>query len=265
MIVMRKIKRTKDFELTLDIRNEAFIRPPRDAQRNWVINRALKEWRDDLDALDGEAKEFVHGGEPVDLRDRANTPLADEQIMEDWQIPVMREMVKDVAAAGGDILEIGFGRGAASDFIQSHNIRSHTIVECNDSVIERFNNWRNQHAERDIRLLAGKWQDLTEQFGEYDGVLFHTYPLNEQEFVEYVSRSSTFAEHFFDTAAKALRPGGRFTYLTLEIDSLSRGHQRALLRRFSSFNVRQLKDLNIPEDTRDAQWAQSTVLVCATK
>ncbi|NIP94473.1 MAG: class I SAM-dependent methyltransferase, partial [Akkermansiaceae bacterium] len=59
-----------------------------------------------------------------------------------------------------------------------------------------------------------------------------TYPLTEEEFVNYVAQSSTFAEHFFDTAAAHLRPGGVFTYLTNEIDSLSRAHQRALLKRF---------------------------------
>ena len=43
----------------------------------------------------------------------------------------------------------------------------------------------------------------------------------EQEFVEFVANSSTFAEHFFSTASQHLRPGGRFTYLTNEIDSLN--------------------------------------------
>lgn len=262
---MRKIKRTKSFELTLDIKSDDFIRPPREQQRSWILNRALKEFQDDLEKLDELAKEFVPGGEPADLGDRTNTELADEQIMEDWQISVMREMAKDVTAGGGDVLEIGFGRGVAAEFVQSHSIRSHTVVECNESVIARFEDWQKQFADRDIRLIAGKWQDVTDQFAKYDGILFHTYPLNEQEFAEYVSRSSTFAEHFFDTAAAALKPGGRFTYLTMEIDSLSREHQRALLRRFSSFSVRRLDDLEIPADTRDAQWAQSTVLVCARK
>ena len=63
----------------------------------------------------------------------------------------------------------------------------------------------------------------------FDGIFFHTYPLNEAEFVEQVAQSSTFAEHFFPVAAEHLNPGGVFTYLTNEIDSFSRPHQRALL------------------------------------
>ena len=37
----RKIKRFRDFEIELRLKNEDFIRPPVDAQRNWLLNRAL--------------------------------------------------------------------------------------------------------------------------------------------------------------------------------------------------------------------------------
>lgn len=261
----RKIKRTPDYELTLVIKTGEFLSPPRDFQRNWLLNRFLKETGDDLEALDGHCRAFVPGGEPASLADRTHSALADDQIMEDWQIPVMRTMAQRVSAAGGDVLEIGFGRGVASTFIQDAGVRSHTVVECNDDVIGRlYEPWKAARPGRDIRLIRGKWQDTVDQLGQYDGVFFHTYPLNEEEFVAYVSQSSTFAEHFFPVAAAHLRPGGTFVYLTNEIDSLSRGHQRALLRHFSSFTLSQLKDLPIPDDTRDAQWARQTVIASAT-
>ncbi len=61
--------------------------------------------------------------------------------------------------------------------------------------------------------------------------------MNEQEFADYVLRSVTFAEHAFGAMAAHLRDGGVFTYLTTEIDSLGRGHQRSLLRHFRSISM----------------------------
>ena len=88
------------------------------------------------------------------------------------QIPIMRAMAGVVAQGHGDVLEIGFGRGVASTFIQEIGVRSHTIVECNDSVVKRFASWREAYTEQDIRFLHGRWQDVTDQMGSYDGVFF---------------------------------------------------------------------------------------------
>ena len=261
---MRKVKRHKNFELSLKL-NDEFIRPPRDAQRNWLMNRLLKEIGDDLEALDRSAATFVKGAEPVDMNDRRTSQLEDDEIMEDWQSDVMRAMAAEACAGGGDILEIGFGRGVASDFIQTHDIASHTIIECNPTIIERAETWRGERADRDIRIISGLWQDTIDDLELFDGIFFHTYPLDHEEFIEYVFKGATFAEHFFDAAAAHLKPGGSFTYLTMEIDSLSREHQRALLRRFSTISLRRLSDLGVPESTRDAQWAQETIVVRASK
>lgn len=261
----RKIKRTGDYEISLEIKKDEFVRPPRETQRNWLLNRLLKEFGEDLQRLHEAAKTFVPGGEPAVLAERTRAELGDAEIMEDWQIAVMEAMAQEVCAAHGDVLEIGFGRGIASDLIQKQGVRSHTIVECNDGIVARCEAWRSARPNRDIRLIRGKWQDTIDQLGTYDGIFFHTYPLNEGEFVEYVARSVTFAEHFFDTAAAHLKDGGVFTYLTNETDSLSRSHQRALFERFRSITLRILGNLGVPDDTRDAQWAQETVIVRAEK
>ncbi len=257
---MKKLRRTNQYMLQLEIPDPDFVRPPRDGQRNWILNRFLKEAAEDLEKLHELAAHFVPGGEPSDISEREHRLLDDEEIMEDWQVKVMKAMA-NLMPVGGDVLEIGFGRGIASDLLQSREPRSHTIVECHSGIFEKLKAWREARSDRDIRLLQGKWQDLTQQFETYDGVFFHTYPLSPEEFSEYVSRSATFAEHFFASAAAILKPGGQFTYLTNEIDSLSRGHQRALLKHFGAFTVRSLNDLQVPDETSDAQWAQETVLV----
>ena len=57
----RRFKRLKNFDVSLEIKNEEFIRPPRDAQRNWLLNRALAEFADELNALHASAARFVAG------------------------------------------------------------------------------------------------------------------------------------------------------------------------------------------------------------
>jgi guanidinoacetate N-methyltransferase len=262
----RRIKRHPAFELVLEIRDEGFMRTPRERQRNWLLSRVMKETADELVALDEQAKRFIAGGEqPIEMTDRRAAALAQQDIMEDWQIPIMQAMAEQVCRPGGDVLEIGFGRGVASGMIQDLAVGSHTIIECNPHVVASFGEWRGAYPGRDIRIVEGMWQDVIDGLGEFDGIFFHTYPLDDQEYVEQVAQSVTFAEHFFDTAAAHLRAGGAFTYLSNEADSLSRAHQRALLSRFSSFQIGLVSELEIPQESRDSHWSQQMVVVRALK
>ena len=261
----RRLKRLREFEISLDIKDDGFIRPPRDSQRNWLLNKALTEHVENLRALDALAARFAPGSDPVPLADRSQAALSDEEIMEDWQIPLMRELAIAVTGSHGHVLEIGFGRGISSGFIQDCGVLSHTIIECNDTVVERFNTWRELFTDRDIRLVHGKWQDVLEELGTYDGLFFHTYPLNQTEIMEQIADSTTFAEHFFPHAAAHLNDGGAFTYLSNEIDSLSRTHQRALFKHFRSIKLEVSEELQLPVDVRDAWWANTMAIVTATK
>ena len=74
----RRIKRTLDYEIALTIKSDAFIRPPRDAQRNWLLNGALRELTEQLDALDGLASRFVSGKTGDLVKDRTQAVLRDE-------------------------------------------------------------------------------------------------------------------------------------------------------------------------------------------
>ncbi|SDL27651.1 class I SAM-dependent methyltransferase [Kriegella aquimaris] len=263
---MKKIKRSHEFEVVVEIKDSNFIKPPREAQRNAVVNRAVKEFTADLNALNEQTKRFVPG-RSVDFlsEDREQKILQDDQIMEDWLIPVMQVMAKVIAEKGGDILEIGFGRGISAEMLQEFPIDSHTIIECNDAVIAKyFDNWKEKYVERKINLVKGLWQVTIDDLGLFDGIFFHTYPLNEDEYMRYVNGSITFAEHFFAHAQAHLKTGGAFTYFSNEIGSLSREHQRILLQHFSSFSV-QIVPLKMPDDVTDTWWADSIAVVKAIK
>lgn len=261
----RRIKRLRDFEVSLQIKNDDFIRPPREAQRNWLLNGALNEFAQDLAALDRLASRFVSGIPGGPLADRTQADLDDQEIMEDWQLPLMQALVDIVTEERGDILEIGFGRGVSAEMIQAKDVRSHTVIECNDHIVGRYEAWRSRYPERDIRLAHGKWQDVLGALGQFDGILFHTYPLNQAEVLEQIGDSTTFADHFFPYAAEHLCDGGVFTYMSNEMDSLSRSHQRLLFKWFRSITLGVLDGLGLPEDVHDAWWSDSMVIVKAVK
>ena len=262
----RRISRHKDFSLTLDVGNDAFLRTPRDSQRNWILKRVLKEAAEELVHCDSRVPLMIAGQDSViDFESRSKGAPGKDEIMEDWQIPVMERMAEIVTTEQGSILEVGFGRGVASEYIQSHQPLQHTIVECNKYICNACNDWIQAQPERDIRQVEGKWQDVLGQLDIYDGILFHTYPMDEQDFLENVGKSSNFVEHFFGSACRLLKPGGHLSYLTLEADSLGRAHQRALFKYFSSFTLSKMTSLEVPTDTQDALWYSELVIVDVVK
>ena len=262
---MKKIKRTKNYEIILEVKDDNFIATPRDAQRNAVLNRAIKEFGADLNALHQQTKKFVPG-QFVNFSevDRQQKVMEDQEIMGDWLIPVMQAMSRVICEGGGNILEIGFGRGISAEMIQQYPIASHTIIECNDEVVSSFYDWKKDHENKDIRMVHGLWQDTIDNLGNFDGIFFHTYPLNEDEYMNYVHGSITFAQHFFEHARDHLNDGGAFTYFTNEINSLGREHQRLLLDNFTSFSV-EIVPLQMPEDVTDTWWADRIAVVKAVK
>ncbi|MEE9372228.1 MAG: class I SAM-dependent methyltransferase [Saprospiraceae bacterium] len=260
----RRYRKSEELEISLLIKDEKFIRPPQDSQRNALINKALNEFIENLKALDFQSQYFV--SENVFKADRNYhlQSLSGEELMEDWQIPLMHKMVEQISGGHGDILEIGFGRGIASEMIQNQKVKSHTIIECNDTVVDHFHKWRATHSDQDIRLVHGLWQDTIDGLDLFDGIFFHTYPLNLKEYIEYVDKSATFAEHFFSYAAAHLKKNGVFTYLSNEIDSLSRAHQRSIFKYFSSFSA-QVVNLDMPARVTDMWWAKSMVVIKVIK
>ncbi len=261
----KRYKRHRQFELSLTIKDDQFLGTPRDAQRNWFLNRTVKEAYEELLELDAIASQMVRGSDQVIDLDRAKGSLDDADIMEDWQIPIMKTMAEAVVVPGADVLEVGMGRGIASEFIQELHPASHTIIECNDTIANEFAVWKEKYPNRDVRLIHSMWQDCLDQLGTYDSILFHTYPLSDEEFVETVVKDVTFAAHFLEVAHRLLKPGGALTYLTNEFDSLSRAHQRALFTYFSGFSLSVVRDLDIPETTRDALWVKQMLVIKVVK
>ncbi|MFL6258517.1 MAG: amino acid adenylation domain-containing protein [Thermoanaerobaculia bacterium] len=272
-------RRSPRYELTLALPDDRFVAAPAANQRSWVLNQLMDEAASDLEYLDRQVRGFVTGSERPLIQgegwgagearyDGSQLQIHGQQVMQDWESPLMEEMARVVTEEGGDILEVGFGMGISATFIQEHGrksgIRSHTIVECNEEVMAHFERWRAGYPDRDIRLIRGRWQEVTGRLGVYDGVFFDTYHNDEKEFADHILDEVTFAEHFFPTAAACLRPGGIFTYYSNEIDTFSRCHQRRILEHFRSLTLSAVRGLQPPPDC-NYWWADSMVVARAVK
>ena len=271
------IRRYPQFEVQLKLKDENFIKPPKEAQRNWLLRRTLDELTSDLKHLDAVSRRFVEGSARPRLEtvpwgshhaeyDEHNLFIAGQQVMQDWELPLMDAMAKVVTESHGDILEAGFGMALSATCIQKYGVRSYTIMEANDEVVKRFHEWKKQFPGRDIRLLHGRWHDTHHQVPDesMDGVFFDTVPTFEDEYLREVIDNVVMAEDFFPVAARVLRPGGIFTWYTNEIDTLSRRHQRLIQKYFRSFEVTVCRPLYPPEDCH--YWfADSMVVVKAVK
>lgn len=260
---MNRIKRHRHYEFKLNITDDNFIKPPRQSQRQWLVNRAMTEFCWDLEALDQLADRFVPGRDQLVFNERDNTSPDAEEIMETWQLPIMEKMVDLATENKGDILEIGYGRGISAAMIQKRSISSHSIVECVPSIAKQCHQWAEEQSIENMTIYEGRWEAVHHQFKLYDGIFFHTYPMDNEEYAQTVRNSATLAEPFFPVAAEHLKPGGVFTYFSNEIDSLSRTHQRALFRYFSEISIQPVKDLDIPADVKDTWWIDQMMAVVA--
>lgn len=269
-----KVIRRDAFEIKLDVKDDEFIKPPQASQRNWVLTRAMEELAADLEALDAITKRFVDGSERKRIvenwaesqakYDDTQLIIDGQQVMQDWERPYMEAMSKVVTETHGDVLEVGFGMAISATYIEAMGVKSYTVIEANDGVRSEFEKWKARYPGRDIRLVPGKWQDVIDDLGQFDGIFFDTYPLSEEEFTKYVVEDCTFAEHFFEPAARHLRDGGIFTYYSNEIDSMSRRHQRALFELFREVSMSVCKPLFPPEDC-NYWWADSMIVTKCIK
>jgi guanidinoacetate N-methyltransferase len=121
------------------------------------------------------------------------------EVMMDWETPIMKEHAKIVTENGGDILEIGFGMGICSNFIQKANINTHTIIEINDQIFKRLLKWAKD--KPNVIPIKGDWFNSIPKNKKYNGIMHDTW--EEKNY-----------KSLYQIIPSILKPKGIFTYYT---------------------------------------------------
>lgn len=258
--------------IVVELDDELFTRPDR-GYGEYLARRATREFHADLLHNDQIARASVRGSvrkimssqltEQAERCDDKELVIDGQQVMQSWELAYMHKLADIASAHGGDVLEIGFGMGISASAIQARGVRSHTVIECHPDVQARFRSWRNQYPDRNIALVAGRWEEHLDTLGQFDAILFDAYPLNEREWTEHYVNDVTYARHFFEAAARHLRQDGVFTYYSNEVDSMGRAHQRALFEWFEEVTISVVSGLKPPEDCH--YWQTSSFLVISAR
>src|SRR5688500_16450349 len=120
-------RKFKDFDITVAMKRDDFLRSKGTGQRNLLLSRAVWEFANDLEHLDSIQKEFVDGsgrplirqeweGSDADYSDGRQLLIQGQQVMQDWEHPLMRKLADNAAVPGGDLLEVGFGMGISATY-----------------------------------------------------------------------------------------------------------------------------------------------------
>jgi len=127
-------------------------------------------------------------------------------VMMDWEAPMMSASAAYVCEGGGDILEIGFGMGMASNYIQSHSIDSHTICEIHPQIITKAQEWAS--GKSNVTIVTGSWYSNIAQLSTYDGVFWD-------------AGFTSDVQHLSSSISSLVKSGGRFTWYnnTYEADN----------------------------------------------
>ena len=98
------------------------------------------------------------------------------EVMTYWEKPYLEALV-DKLKPFGDVLEVGFGLGYSADAIQKYDITSHTIIECDSTVLERTREWAKKQKHK-VVIIEGTWEDQVPLLDQrFDSIFFDDFPL----------------------------------------------------------------------------------------
>jgi guanidinoacetate N-methyltransferase len=203
-------------------------------------------------------------GFPEDRADWNRTPavfddhtlkISGHPVMEDWEDGYMKRLAQIASMQGGRVLELGFGMGISAGYIQeSKKLKDHIVVECHPDVIKNaVDMYPEQIASGKMHLMSGFWEDITPLLkdGSFDGILFDTYPLTEQEI---------HGNHFwfFEEAYRLLKKGGVLTYYSDEAKRFSENHLLRLKAAGFHDITYEVVDVDPPADCE--YWQDKTIV-----
>lgn len=174
------------------------------------------------------------------------------QVMQSWELPMMRVMAEAVTEDKGDVLEVGFGMGICANEIAAQGCNSYAVIEAHPAVAESAREWGEQQSFP-VTVHEGLWQEVVPDLDQrYDGIVFDTFPLAPEE------RSRNHFP-FIPIAPSLLNPGGVLTLYSDEDRDFRGEHLSLLLTSFSDLRLIKVEDLSPPEDCE--YWERTEMVI----
>jgi len=181
--------------------------------------------------------------------------IAGMEVMQVWERPLMKALAQEAARSKGHVLEVGFGMGISATYLVEAGCASYTVIEPHPEVLAFFDKWARQQSIN-VEAKKGFWEDVIDQLGMFDGILFDTYPVtwseeDEKLYVPFIAKAS---EH--------LKPGGVFTFFTGYENALPDHHMELLAKHFSDMRFYSVDGLQPPSDCQYYSASSMLVPVC---
>lgn len=177
------------------------------------------------------------------------------EVMQDWEHPLMHALAKDAARNKGHVLEVGFGMGISAGYLIAEGCSKYTVIEPHPTVLRHFRTWALKQPVP-VDVVQGFWEDVIDDLGVFDGILFDTYPTSTPDF-----QSKVYLP-FIPKASEHLRPGGVFTFYSGCPDTLPPEHMELLRKYFSSIDLYHVTGLEPPKDCTYYSDSKMVVPVC---
>ena len=162
------------------------------------------------------------------------------EVMMDWEDDIMKESAQFICHNKGDILEIGFGMGICSDYIQAQNVNSHTIIEVHPQIIEKLNIWAENKSN--VTIIEGDWNSVN-GLSSYDGIFLDTF-------------GDLSLDNFKSFALSKIKSGGKITYWNNNEEE----YNPYLFDSVSYDKISITPDLNIYTEMKDFYYMPKVVL-----
>lgn len=174
------------------------------------------------------------------------------QVMQRWELPLMKFLANQVTWNHGDILEIGFGMGISATEIINAGCKSYTVIEAHPQIAANARNW-SESQNANITVIEGFWQNIVPNLNTtYDGILFDTFPMHSKE---------KYSNHFpfISHSVSLLKESGVLTFFSDEKLPFRTKHLNLLFQYFDDVHLVKVKGLQPPENCE--YWREDYMII----
>src|SRR5262245_31784150 len=90
----------------------------------------------------------------------------------EWIKTYVEEIIDELRPFG-DVLEVGYGQGIASNYIQKKEPKTHTIIENDPESVKQAKKWAEK--QKNVKIIEGNWEEILPKLKIFDSIFFNDY------------------------------------------------------------------------------------------